>query len=116
MLIGRSCYLSNKKPISGGCKFGHYSATIQISHTLNPKGTYFLDSLDIFLENATVKLYENNTFLQQIVYSGDNGFYKNNDLNLKMDVDFEEKSYLKNWIVQVCAKLCKLVQICANFM
>jgi len=60
-------------------------AIIQVSHTLNPEGTYFLDSLDIFLENATVKLYENDVFLQQI---GEDGFYRNNDLNLKMEVNY----------------------------
>ncbi len=53
-------------------------AIIQVSRTLNPEGTYFLDSLDIFLENATVKLYENDVFLQQIAYSGEDGFYRNN--------------------------------------
>jgi len=63
-------------------------AIIQVSHTLNPEGTYFLDSLDIFLDNATVKLYEDDVFLQQIVYSGEDGFYRNNDLNLKMEVAY----------------------------
>jgi len=61
---------------------------IQVSRTLNPEGTYFLDSLDIFLDNAIVKLYENDTFLQQITYSGENGFYRNETLNLKMEMDY----------------------------
>lgn len=63
-------------------------AIIQISHTLNPEGTYFFDSLDIFLDSAIVKLYENDVFLQQIAYSEGDGFYRNKALNLKMDVDY----------------------------
>ena len=61
---------------------------IQVSHTLNPAGTYFLDSLDIFLDNAVVKLYENDTLLKQIAYSGEGGFYNRKDLNLKVGVAY----------------------------
>lgn len=63
-------------------------AIVQISHTLDPQGTYYFDSLDIYLDNAIVKLYANDSLLQQLTYSGDEGRYSSKTLNLKMNIGY----------------------------
>ncbi|MFK7982659.1 MAG: DUF4249 family protein [Saprospiraceae bacterium] len=63
-------------------------AIIQVSHTLDPEGTYFFDTLDLNINNAIVKLYANDTLLQQISYSGKNGLYLEEDLTLNRNVAY----------------------------
>lgn len=57
-------------------------AIIQVSHTLNPEGTYLFDTLDINLDNAIVELYANDVLLQQIPYSEEKERYVASNLTL----------------------------------
>ncbi len=63
-------------------------AIIQVSHTLDPTGTYLFDTLDFNLDNAVVILYANNTLLEQIPYSGNDGLYCHKNLDLEMGIAY----------------------------
>ena len=63
-------------------------AIIQLNHTLNPEGTYYHDSVDIYIDNAIVQLYENDVLLKTLPYSGEEGFYRDNSIDLKLEAEY----------------------------
>ena len=63
-------------------------AIIQISHTLDPTGTYLFDTLNLNLDNAIVELYANDVLLQQIPYSEENERYIAKNLTLSTDAAY----------------------------
>jgi len=63
-------------------------AIIQVSHTLDPTGTYLFYNLDFNINNAVVLLYADDTLLRQIPYSGEDGLYRHKNLDLKMEVAY----------------------------
>jgi len=63
-------------------------AIIQVSHTLNPEGTYLFDTLNLNLDNAIVELYANDVLLQQIPYSEEKERYIASNLTLSTDAAY----------------------------